>query len=108
MKQARFPSEQKWLMPGFGYSTQPKIEFHYHLQGEETFVCLSGQMVLYVNGRHYEMNKGDAIRVEPGEVHSIIAHSRDVSYLLFMSPAGLTNDKVVVDTESLEEMITNT
>jgi quercetin dioxygenase-like cupin family protein len=43
---------------------------HRHMLQEEGFELISGSMIVQVNGREAILKPGDAIVVQPGEVHS--------------------------------------
>jgi mannose-6-phosphate isomerase-like protein (cupin superfamily) len=44
---------------------------HLHKQVEETFYFTAGRGVFVVDGLEYDVQPGDAFRVEPGEVHDV-------------------------------------
>ncbi len=57
---------------------------HYHEDMQETFVILSGQVEMIVEGTSVELTAGDAILIDHHEVHQM--HNRsdhDVDYIVY-------------------------
>lgn len=49
---------------------------HYHSAIEETFVVLEGTSTVWVDcERNHELNVGDVVSLEPGEMHYFVNHS---------------------------------
>ncbi|MFT5350568.1 MAG: mannose-6-phosphate isomerase-like protein (cupin superfamily) [Planctomycetota bacterium] len=67
---------------------------HYHKLSEETLYILEGSGRMIVDGQVFEMNVGDALLVEPGEVHSIYNDSKsiDLKQLAISSPPWKASD----------------
>ncbi|MCX7845720.1 MAG: cupin domain-containing protein [Dictyoglomaceae bacterium] len=89
----------KYLMRG------PKLEWgivkiipgkelgaHYHKEVEEIFYVLSGRAEMIVDNKNFEINIGDAIRVEPNEEHNIVNPSDDF-LAVFIKVPYLPEDK---------------
>jgi mannose-6-phosphate isomerase-like protein (cupin superfamily) len=53
------------LPPG-GFSTA-----HYHKAAEESYLILSGEALLVVEGQEIHLTPGDAVVIQPPEVHKI-------------------------------------
>ncbi len=63
---------------------------HYHEDMQEVFVIVSGRVSMSVEGTSVELAAGDAILVDPREVHTMQnACDSDVEYIVF----GVTQDK---------------
>lgn len=63
---------------------------HYHEDMQETFVILNGRVSMTVDGKEQELSAGDAILIEPREVHLMKNLSdEDVHYLVL----GVTLDQ---------------
>lgn len=81
--------------------TGSSFQSHYHEDMLEVFVMLGGDAEMVVDGNSIRLGKGDAILIEPREIHSMTNLSEhDLEYLVF----GISQEKggktVVVD-ESL-------
>lgn len=60
------------------------FQSHYHEDMQEVFVLIDGQVSMNVNKQQVELSGGDAILIEPMEVHDMTnAGDSDVSYLVF-------------------------
>ena len=63
---------------------------HYHEDMQEVFVILNGAVTITVDGTSYRLSAGDAIVVEPREVHQMRNDSNvNVEYIVF----GITLDQ---------------
>jgi mannose-6-phosphate isomerase-like protein (cupin superfamily) len=71
---------------------------HYHEDMQEVFVLVEGVAEMTVAGQAVELRRGDAILVEPREVHRMRnAGQQDVEYLVFGVATGQTGRTVVVE-----------
>ncbi len=60
------------------------FQTHYHEDMQEVFVLIDGQVKMQVDGQQVELAAGDAILINPGEVHDMTnVGQRDVVYLVF-------------------------
>ena len=60
-----------------------QFQSHYHEDMEEIFLILSGRVEMTVDGVSVELARGDAIFVEPREVHSMRnLTDQDVDYIV--------------------------
>ena len=83
-----------WALLPAGASFQS----HYHEDMEETFVMISGEAIMEVQGVETTLHRGDAIMVEPGEVHRMTNRGReDVEYLVLGVSLGRGGKTVVVE-----------
>tara|TARA_B100001093_G_scaffold295489_1_gene281793 strand:- start:1397 stop:2926 length:1530 start_codon:yes stop_codon:yes gene_type:complete len=48
---------------------------HYHKEKEETFIILFGELSVTVDDINYELQKGDMLKVVPGQIHSFSSKS---------------------------------
>ena len=79
-----------------GMSSTP----HFHKTSEETYLILSGQADMVINQDHFTLESGDAILIQPHEVHQIF--NRDLEDLVFLAvcvPAWQPEDNYPTDTE---------
>lgn len=67
---------------------------HYHNEVEEAFYFMEGTPLMKVNGQEYRVAKGDAFRVEPGDVHDIINDTAQSVKMVFMKYPYKPDDKV--------------
>ena len=69
-----------WSRLPVGSSFQP----HYHEDMQEVFVMLNGRVSMSVNDETHELAGGDAILIEPREIHEMknLCES-DVEYVVF-------------------------
>ncbi len=83
-----------WARLPRGSGFQP----HYHEDMQETFVLLDGPVDMTVDGETHELRCGDAIIIEPREVHVMRnTADHDVDYLVFGISSGDGGRTVVVD-----------
>jgi mannose-6-phosphate isomerase-like protein (cupin superfamily) len=62
---------------------------HYHEDMDEIFIVVSGTVRMKVQSEVFELQKGDAVVVEMGEVHTMKnVTNRDVEYIV----VGITRD----------------
>ena len=60
------------------------FQAHYHEDMQETFILLNGQVAMTVDGQTHVLNEGDAILIQPREVHEMKNLSdEDVQYIVF-------------------------
>ena len=86
-----------WASLPAGSSFQP----HYHEDMQEVFIILSGIVEMTVDGRKSRLGAGDAILIDPREVHAMKNLTQnDLEYIVF----GITTDQggqtIVVDEQS--------
>ena len=86
-----------WASLPAGSSFQP----HYHEDMQEVFIILSGIVEMTVDGRNSRLSAGDAILIDPREVHAMKNLTQnDLEYIVF----GITTDQggqtIVVDEQS--------
>lgn len=60
------------------------FQAHYHEDMQEVFVLIDGQVKMQVDDQTVKLSAGDAILIDPGEVHDMTNVGQcDVSYLVF-------------------------
>lgn len=60
------------------------FQAHYHEDMQEVFVLIDGHVKMHVDGQIVELAAGDAILIDPGEVHDMTnTGQNDVTYLVF-------------------------
>lgn len=71
---------------------------HYHWKSEESYLILSGTATLNINGQVYRLNPGEAVLIEPHEVHKISNQGdEDLIFLAVCVPAWHQDDSFDVD-----------
>ena len=69
---------------------------HLHEQVEETFYFHSGCGVMVVDGLEYDIEPGEAFRIDPGEAHDIVNTGGALLDAVFIKHCYLPDDKVDV------------
>lgn len=60
------------------------FQLHYHEDMQEVFIILNGQVSMTVTNMECELNAGDAILVDPREIHQMTNNSDEpVNYIVF-------------------------
>lgn len=65
---------------------QPNATFepHFHEDMTEVFLIIEGEVIMNVGGEEVSVKRGDAVVVEPGEVHTMTNLSaRQLEYIVF-------------------------
>ena len=74
------------------------FRFHYHEDMQEVFVILNGKVEMQVDDQHVVLHQGDAILIEPREVHKMTnPDDVDVEYIVFGIASGQGGKTVVVE-----------
>ena len=83
-----------WSRLPVGSSFQP----HYHEDMQEVFVMLNGRVSMSVNNETHELVGGDAILIQPREIHGMKnLCDADVEYVVFGISTEEGGKTVVVD-----------
>ena len=70
---------------------------HYHKISEESYFILKGEAIMKVNEQTFSLKQGDAILIEPPEVHQISNHKEeDLVFLAVCVPAWYPEDSFEV------------
>jgi mannose-6-phosphate isomerase-like protein (cupin superfamily) len=64
------------------------FNLHYHDTLQEIFIMIRGTADVMVGEQRFAIGPGDALRVDEGEIHRMIAREEDVEYVVF----GITRD----------------
>ena len=73
---------------------------HYHEDMQEVFVICDGNVDVEVDGQQDHLARGDAILIDPREVHRMTnVGTEDVYYIVFGISAGQGGQTVVIHTE---------
>jgi mannose-6-phosphate isomerase-like protein (cupin superfamily) len=78
-----------------GYANEGIRERHLHRQMAEVYLVAQGTSVAEVDGRRIRLQAGDALLVEPGEVHAFFESSADYLHFVLQVPF-VADDKVIV------------
>jgi len=74
---------------------------HYHQELEETYYILSGVGTMTINGQEFDLQPGQALLIEPGDVHQICNHEdEDLVFLAVCAPAWSAEDHFEVNEEA--------
>lgn len=77
-----------------------EFQLHYHEDMQEVFVMLNGQVEMSIGGKVFELAGGDAVIVDPGEVHQMKnICGQDVQYVVFGVSTETGGQTVVVSDE---------
>lgn len=78
-----------------GYANEGIDLTHYHEQMTEIYLVAQGTSTILVDGKEVHLKQGDAIAVEPNEVHTFIESSEDYFHFVIQTPF-VKGDKVVI------------
>ena len=70
---------------------------HRHERIEETFYFTRGEPTMIVNGEEHRVRRGDAFRMEVGDVHNIVNDTDAPIEAVFIKSAYDPEDKVSVE-----------
>ena len=87
-----------WNSPipiAIGFANQGIAERHYHAQMYEVYLVARGTSVADVNGQQMMLQAGDALAVEPHEVHTFRDSSPDYLHFVLHVPF-VAGDKIVL------------
>lgn len=71
---------------------------HYHPVAEETYYILSGEGRMLVDGRELRLLPGDALLIQPPEVHQIFNDSdAELEFIAVCAPAWEPTNSVYLD-----------
>jgi mannose-6-phosphate isomerase-like protein (cupin superfamily) len=66
---------------------------HFHKESEESYLILSGKAKLVIDAKSFELSPGDAVLIEPDEVHQIFNPAKqDLVFLAVCVPAWQPED----------------
>jgi len=72
-----------------GKSSEP----HYHKTAEETYYLLQGKARMDIDGKEFTLVSGQAVLIEPGEVHQIFNQGEgELRFLAVCSPPWTAED----------------
>jgi mannose-6-phosphate isomerase-like protein (cupin superfamily) len=70
---------------------------HWHERTEETFYFIEGTPQMEIDGKVYQVEKGDAFRIEPGEKHNIINQTGQTITAIFIKCPYNPGDKIMAE-----------
>jgi mannose-6-phosphate isomerase-like protein (cupin superfamily) len=77
---------------------------HYHEDMEEIFIILNHEVRMVVEGRQVELHAGDAILIDPREVHKMTNHTpHAVEYIVIGISSGQGGQTVVAEDAEIED-----
>jgi len=79
-----------------GYANEGVNAPHYHQKMKEIYLIARGHAVMQVDDRIVELEAGDVIIIEPGEVHTFLDSSPDHFHFAIQTP-GLTGEAARAD-----------
>ncbi len=83
-----------WSLLPDGESFRP----HFHEDMLEVFLLLNGEVEMVVDGSRFAIRRGDAILIEPREIHQMFNRcGQDVEYVVFGVSQETGGKTVVVD-----------
>ncbi|MEM8860035.1 MAG: cupin domain-containing protein [Chloroflexota bacterium] len=78
-----------------GYANEGINLVHYHEKMFEVYLVAQGSSIIEIDGARIQLNQGDAIAVEPGEVHTFLESSADYFHFVVQTPF-IKGDKVTL------------
>ncbi len=82
-----------------GYANEGIDLTHYHEKMYEVYLVARGSSVLKINDQKLHLEAGDAVAVEPTEVHTFLSSSEDYFHFVLHTPF-MKGDKVVLENTS--------
>ncbi|MFK7804995.1 MAG: cupin domain-containing protein [Anaerolineae bacterium] len=79
-----------------GFANEGIDLLHYHEQMYEVYLVGQGTSTMLVDGREVNLKQGDAIALEPNEVHTFTNSSDDYFHFVIHTPF-VKGDKIVVE-----------
>jgi mannose-6-phosphate isomerase-like protein (cupin superfamily) len=79
------------LLPGRSFAS------HYHEDMQEVFIMVAGAARLVIDGAEVVLAPGDAVRIDPGEVHEMFNDTNEPAEYLAIGVANGDGDTVVVE-----------
>ena len=79
-----------------GFANQGVDEKHYHAQMFEIYLVAQGWSRIVIDGKAHTLRAGDALVVEPHEVHTFAATSGDYLHFVVHAPF-VPGDKVALE-----------
>lgn len=79
-----------------GYANDGIDLMHYHEHMYEIYLVAQGSSTVLIDGVKVYLKQGDAIALEPGEVHTFLESSKDYLHFVVHAPF-VKGDKVVVE-----------
>lgn len=90
-----FGSWNSKLTISVGYANEGINEQHYHEKMYEVYLVAQGSSVMLINNEELVLKQGEAIAVEPSEVHTFISSTPDYLHFVIHTPF-VKGDKVVL------------
>ena len=78
-----------------GYATEGIDLTHYHEHMYEIYLIAQGSSVILIDDLKVQLKQGDAITLEPNEVHTFLESSEDYLHFVIHAPF-VKGDKVAV------------
>jgi quercetin dioxygenase-like cupin family protein len=69
-----------------GYANEGINEKHFHSQMYEIYLVAKGEATIVVNDVATDLEEGDMVAIEPGEVHTFINSSEDYLHFVIQTP----------------------
>lgn len=72
---------------------------HFHKKSDESYLILSGVASMYIDQAQFDLEAGEAVLIEPMEVHQISNHrDTELTFLAVCVPAWHPDDSFSADT----------
>ena len=69
-----------------GFANEGIDLMHYHEKMYEVYLVAQGKSTMLIDGREVDLKQGDAIALEPNEVHTFIKSSDDYFHFVVHTP----------------------
>lgn len=77
-----------------GYANEGIDLVHYHEEMYEIYLVAQGTSTIRIDNKEVHLQQGDAIAVEPNEVHTFLESSNDYFHFVIQSPFVKGDKKV--------------
>jgi len=79
-----------------GYANEGIDQTHYHKHVYEIYLVAQGSSTMLIDGTEVNLKQGDAVALEPNEVHTFLSSSEDYLHFVVHAPF-VKGDKVLVE-----------
>lgn len=70
-----------------------KSKPHYHKKSTEIYEAVFGKLTVYVEGKKYELKKGEKVKIKPGKVHCVVGE--EAWFLTHSKPGWTLKDHIL-------------
>jgi mannose-6-phosphate isomerase-like protein (cupin superfamily) len=74
-----------------------EVKRHHHPVAEEIYYITAGEGIMTINGASRRVGKGDAIVIEPGDVHKFLNDTKADVHMIVTSTPAWTPDSIIMN-----------